>query len=327
MSDRALPVDRDRETWPRRVRAGIKSMVSRRWLRRAFQVAALLCCGIYLAASLRHLPLAALTQIRLAPLLAGIGLTIVAVFFGAGVWWLTLLGMGQPTALLSAAKMHLAANLAKYIPGYAWQLMSKAVLARDAGVPTETVGVAMAVELVQTAATGAGLALCLFPAVWSFGPLAKGQLAAVGHAAGVLVLATLSALPWALRRILLKAGQRRAASAIRAGALWAAAATMAAGWLVFGIGYWFLGVALAPLGIADLQIFCFALITSVLAGLAVIFVPGGVGVHESLMVLLLGTRLPAGPAVILALLTRLAVTLAEVAAALITRRLPSSGRS
>ena len=89
-----------------------------------------------------------------------------------------------------------------------------------------------------------------------------------------------------------------------------------AGWLLFGLAFWLLGAALAPLSGAELGLFIFTLASSIILGLAVLFVPGGLGVRESIMVFLLTSAgLPSALTVVAAALLRLAVLLAELVGA------------
>jgi uncharacterized membrane protein YbhN (UPF0104 family) len=76
-----------------------------------------------------------------------------------------------------------------------------------------------------------------------------------------------------------------------------------------------LGAALQPLPFTQVGLFTFTLAVSFLVGLAVLIVPGSIGVRESIMVMILGPALGAPLAVIIAALARLVLTLSELVSA------------
>jgi hypothetical protein len=99
------------------------------------------------------------------------------------------------------------------------------------------------------------------------------------------------------------------------GAYWTAVLVILVGWVAFGLSFWLLGAALIPIGGELLPIFIFTLAGSFLISLAILFIPGGIGVRESAMVFLLGATIGQTPAVILAALSRLVWLLCELVAA------------
>jgi uncharacterized membrane protein YbhN (UPF0104 family) len=272
--------------------------------------------ALYLGTNMAKLPPSALAQLRFGWLAAGTALIMLAVWLGTVVWWLTLRSTGQRVSWLDSAQGHLISNLAKYVPGYAWQVMGKALLTRQMGVPAEAIAVAMLVEMVQTVAAGGTLVLGLLPAGSAGASLGIAHLGDYARFGSLLILAGCIAMPWVVAALLRSGHRDSMAAAIRPEMMWATTACMLASWLVFGAGYWCLGAALAPLSLAELPLLSFVLVASVLGGLVVIFVPGGIGVRESIMVLLLGASLPAGAPAVLAILCRLVVALGEIAAAL-----------
>ncbi len=89
-------------------------------------------------------------------------------------------------------------------------------------------------------------------------------------------------------------------------------------WRFFGLSYWLLGASLTPLSYARIPLFVFTLSASLIISLLTIFVPGGIGVRESIMVFILGAQfLPAPVAVIIAALSRVVVILSELLSALL----------
>jgi uncharacterized membrane protein YbhN (UPF0104 family) len=88
---------------------------------------------------------------------------------------------------------------------------------------------------------------------------------------------------------------------------------------LFGYSFWLLGKSLITVTTDQLFIFVFTLAASFLIGLAIIIVPGSIGVRESVMVWLLGPVVGAPQAVIIAALARFTVTLSELFSAFVFR--------
>jgi uncharacterized membrane protein YbhN (UPF0104 family) len=297
--------------WLNRLCAGLTWLAGKRWLRVSIQMITLAFCAYYLATNVRNLG-SVVWQLHLGRLLGGAGFTLLSSFLGAVGWRLLLGGMGQPRPWVPAMRSHLYANLAKYMPGYAWQLMGKALLTRQLGVPADIIAVAMSFELLETVATGAALSLALVPTALLDHYLHLPWLGQTAHIGGIIILAGLAALPAALARLFRITGRGRLAQAVTPPWLWTATAVMFTGWITLGIGYWLLGAALTPLSIAALPLMCFALTFSTLVGLVVVVVPMGIGVREAVMVAVLGGSLASSTAVIQAGLFRLVVALGEL---------------
>ena len=295
----------------------LRPLAENRWLRLGLQVTVILLCLAYLGLNLRNAggQLGDL-HIRYGRLGLAWLLTTLAVYLGALGWWFTLRALGQPAGFLPSLRAHLLSNLAKYAPGYAWQLVGKAYLARGMGLTGRAVGLAMALELAQLVLAGLALSAGLLPGElvqsWPAGArLGLGPLRAFG-------LALFAGLPIAIGVLLARRGQGRAGVQLRPAMFIAATLAMLAGWLLFGYAFWLIGAALQPLPVADLPLFIFTLTASFLLGLAILIVPGSIGVRESIMVFLLSSvHLPAALAVVIAALSRVIVTLSELAGALV----------
>jgi uncharacterized membrane protein YbhN (UPF0104 family) len=87
-------------------------------------------------------------------------------------------------------------------------------------------------------------------------------------------------------------------------------------WLLYGVSLWLLARGLLPdagLGLAD-AIGVFA--ASYIAGLLFLLAPGGLGVRESVMVLMLSPGVGLANALALAAVSRIGMTVADLLAAL-----------
>lgn len=288
-----------------------------RWLRIGLQATVMLLCLFYLGLNLRNTG-SQLGELRIQFGRLGLAwlLTTTAVFLGALGWWFTLKALDQPADLLSSLRSHLLSNLAKYVPGYAWQLVGKALLTRRMGLSGRTVGLAMALELAQLVLAGLALSAVLLPKELVQGwpvlaDLGLGPLRALG-------LSVFAGLPLAAGLLLARRWRNQLGEQLRPPMFFFAMLAILAGWLLFGYAFWLIGASLHPLSVMDLPLFIFTLTASFLLGLAVLFVPGSLGVRESIMVFLLSSAsLPAAIAVVIAALSRIIVTLSELAGVLL----------
>jgi uncharacterized membrane protein YbhN (UPF0104 family) len=239
-------------------------------------------------------------------------LTILAVFLGALGWSFTLITLSQPVPIKDGIRIHLLSNLAKYIPGYAWQLIGKAYLTNLQGVSGVFVGISIITELVQMVGIGFGLALVLVPSELSiywldFLP----QLDALFlRILGAIILIT---LPIIVNTILKRTSRLPAGAEVQPLMLFYSYCSIFVGWLVFGLAFWLIGYSINQLPITFLPGFVFTLAASIIIGLAIIIVPGSIGVRESIMVFLLtGIGILAPIAVLIAVISRFMVTISEV---------------
>jgi hypothetical protein len=212
------------------------------------------------------------------------------------------------------------ANLGGYLPGYGWKHLGKALLAQRQGVPLARASSAVLIEFAGLALTRAVVALSSI----SVATLEAWGMAGVGPYLGALRGAAWLALlgaPWLLERGVAWLARRRpprgGSLAIRKGALWGAMALMCATWVLFGLGLAVLLEAVQSLSGAQFLVAIFATTTSFLASLLVFFVPAGIGVRESVLILALGNALPEATVTAGTLLSRVILILAEIGGALI----------
>ena len=293
-----------------------KKLVQNRWFRITIQVLILILCAVYLFTNLRSIRSSNLEIKFIFYLMAAsLAITVGVVFLGALGYYLTLRAFRLPIQWNKAFNIHLQSNLAKYIPGYAWQLVGKAYLTGEAGYSIRSVSLVMVVELAQLVLTGLLTAVLCLPA----GFLARFGIAInpVGwipdlRFIGVFLLVVISLAGYWVLRQSRKLVQAREIDWMR---LAGSSASMLAGWILFGFSFWLLGKALFPVTLQQLYVYVFTLSASILIGLAVVIVPASIGVRESIMVWVLGPLIGAPQAVIFAALARVIVTLSEILSA------------
>jgi uncharacterized membrane protein YbhN (UPF0104 family) len=253
-------------------------------------------------------------QVSLADLLAA------AVAAGAGMlltglsWRAVLVGLGPRLSARESLAVFTAAQLGKYVPGSVWVVAIQADLGRRHQIRTSVMALSYAVAALVALATGALLALVAMTDPHR--PLAPPVLAVVA-AAGLVLLAGL-ARPQLLNRIL-RAGARLLrrdlpSVTLSLGALARAVLWEGFGWIGLGLHVWLLARPLgAPIALLPAYVGAFAL--AFVAGLALLPLPAGLGVREGLLVVFLTPSLGAGPALTVALVSRLVLVVVDLALA------------
>lgn len=222
-------------------------------------------------------------------------------------WRAVLAGLGSEVPLVPASRIFFVGQLGKYLPGSVWPALAQMELGHQRGVPRARSVTAFALTLVVSFASGLLVAGVLLP-VADFGRYAW-LLAIVPVSLAALhprvVGPGLDKLLRLVRRPPLE--HRPDAATLAVSAAWAIA-----GWAAFGLQTYVLATALgAPAGRAALPAFGgYALAWC--AGLVVVFAPAGAGVREVVLVAALVGVLPRGDGTLLALLSRVLVTAADV---------------
>jgi glycosyltransferase 2 family protein len=273
----------------------------RQWLIRGLQGVIVLASLAYLSYNARQLQQHGATlHLDAGYLSLSALLTLLALWLGAIAWGFLLRSGGIHVPWPRVAWIHLSSNLAKYLPGYGWQLVGKAFMSRQAGVSTGTLSVLMISELLLILMSGA-----VIGAVVVYGydvvpnALWRRLILVGGCAAAGLILLLPSILPFLCQRVWnhpLRFSKLTYAYAVMA---------MAAGWLAFGLAFWLLGASLTKVLPGTLPNFIFAIVGSFWVSLIVLVVPAGIGVRESIIVLLLGPVIGPSPAVVIAIVSRL----------------------
>jgi len=241
------------------------------------------------------------------PVLASYALLIEA-------WRLLLGGWGAGLPFWGAARIWTVSNLGRYVPGKVWQIGTMAVMAQSVGVPTLAAAGAALMSTVITLASGfAVAALCgarLFAdPVWTWGALA-------------VVLAGLTMFPLALPRaaqwLARYTRREQALPPLPAVRLWIVFFTSAVAWILFGAGFHALSIGITGARVTTLWSSIAAFTGSYLLGFLAIIVPGGLVVREAgMQSMLTAAGATAGTALVLAVASRLWLTVLEIVPALL----------
>jgi glycosyltransferase 2 family protein len=217
---------------------------------------------------------------------------------------------GFPTLL----RIWSLSNAARYIPGGVWQFLTAAQLSRDAGVSGVLALTSMMVHVLLSLIAALTVSAIVLPTDLP-GPGLNliGSLPARAGLIGLAVLVVhprvingaLGLVPRLLRRDVLV---WRGSWAEGIGLLVLANVS----WLLYGAAYTLFVASLAPVGVNALLPFTAVNALSFTAGYLAVPVPGGVGVRESAMTLLLAPYLPAGVAAVVSVAARLWSIAAEL---------------
>jgi uncharacterized membrane protein YbhN (UPF0104 family) len=253
---------------------------------------------------------------RLEPWLFAVATVLLALSYGlvACLWGLAL-GRAAGTRLTAGARIWFLSNLARYVPGNLWSYVGAVELARREGVARRVTLSVMA--LTQLLWVGVALLAGL--------PVLLAERARLGRPAllGAVVVVVAAGLAALFRRQLLALARRRLRGLDLAD-LTPSAATVAllvvgyaVYWAVTGLAFATLVASMYPLDVSDVPLVVAAYAAAYAVGFLALLTPAGLGIREGVLVVALAPVLPAGPALVVALVSRLWMMLVEAAGAAI----------
>ncbi|MFI6596234.1 YbhN family protein [Nonomuraea sp. NPDC050536] len=221
-------------------------------------------------------------------------------------WRVVLAGLGSPLPLRTAGRIMFVGQLGKYIPGSVWAYAAMMDLGRDQGSPPRRTFACISLALV----INLGVAISIAAAT-----LATQQ--AVRQAWYLLLLVPViivclhpRVLTWGLNLALRIARREPLESVLPGRTVLVAVAWTALGWFVYGVH------AMLLAGRFDLYLICTGAYAFAWAsGLLTFVVPAGVGVREGAMWLVLKPLIGDGPALVVAVVSRVLFTLGDAALA------------
>jgi uncharacterized membrane protein YbhN (UPF0104 family) len=251
---------------------------------------------------------------RLRPGVFALACVLLAISYAlvACLWGLAL-RRAAGTRLAAGVRIWFLSNLARYVPGNVWSYVGAVELARREGVARRTTLAVMA--LTQVLSVGVALLVGL--------PVLLAERARLGRPAllGAVVVVAVAGLAAGFRRQLLALARRRLPG-FEPGDLTPSAGTVAllvlgyAGyWAVTGLAFATLVASLYPLAAGDVPLVVAAYAGAYAAGFLALLTPAGLGVREGVLVVALAPVLPAGPALVVALVSRVWMMLTELAGA------------
>ena len=298
--------------------------VSRRRPRWLGTAVAVVVAGFFVATLLARWREVADMKWRLAPGIFALACLLLACSYAlVAALWGEALRRAAGTRLRAGARIWFLSNLARYVPGNVWSFVGAVELARRVGVARRTTLAVMA----TTQALSVGVALLVGL------PVLLAERASLGRPAllGAAALAVAAAAAVALRGQLLGLARRRwpeldAADLVpSAGTVALLVAGYAAYWAVTGLAFAALVRSLVPLAASAVPLVVAAYAAAYAVGFLALVTPAGLGVREGVLVVALAAVMPAGPALLVALVSRLWMMLAELAGAAVAGGLLDDG--
>lgn len=246
-------------------------------------------------------------------LTASLAAVVLGMFATVKVWQHLLAAMGTRIRYRQAAQVNLVGQLGKYLPGSVWAFVLQTQLGKRYKIPRTRALITLLLSAGMTSVTALSLgALVASPLSHRWGSAAWLLLA------GPLALVTL--VPRVLTRIAnlaLKALRRRQMTEqLLSGEIARAIVWSYVSWLLFGLQLWVLTGALAKQSLSGFAITTGAFGFAMSAGFLAFILPSGVGVREAVIVAGLAPLAATGPALAIALTSRLLFTVADVGTAL-----------
>lgn len=249
-----------------------------------------------------------LQEIQIMLVLLAFGAILGALILGGLLWYFVQKALDIGLDWQMSLTVHFSSMITKYVPGYGWQYMAKAYLSRRGHGQARRIGLAMMTELGILIMGGlilAGLVAGRLGGQWVVGQyLSSWGWYLVSICAGVIGMGWVKALE--------RLGDldRNRISYV---ALTYSIIMAMIGWVVHALAVWLITRSLFPVTPDAFAQMLFALILSNIVSILVIVVPGGIGVREITLTLLLTDIMPLSLGGVIAILARLILVIAEVA--------------
>ncbi|MFI0357210.1 YbhN family protein [Actinomadura sp. 9N407] len=248
-------------------------------------------------------------------------LTLVGAFAtgvaGLFVWmlgWRTYLtGLGSPLPVRTMFRISNISQLGKYVPGKVWALVTQIEMTREHQVPRMRSFSSTMLAVATSTACGLAVAAVTLPLTsesardqyWWLFLLAPVVLAALHP----------KIVTWCLDTALKLARRPPMEHPVSLGVTLVAVAWTMLGWALFGVHLWLLCEAVGGDGAGLPFQAAGAYALAFVFGLLVFIAPGGIGAREAALVMVLGPVLPAGAPIVVAIASRVILTLADLAGA------------
>ena len=256
------------------------------------------------------------------PLLAGSLLVWANLALLLAAWTVSLRWCAQRIRYIDGARVWFTANLARFLPGAVWQFASLAVMSARYGLSAVAATATVLLEQVALLFTGLLVLAALTPAV----------LHATWWQAALVVAAVLGAVALALPRPGGRLGRwieirlpavRLLWSQLGPAQLAVFTLMLVLPWLLYGIAFRLLAMGLLDHPAGSWSDYIAAFTGSYVAGIIAVFAPAGLLVREAALVkALMAVGVGGADAVILAIASRLWLTLLELTAGALVMVLP-----
>lgn len=230
---------------------------------------------------------------------------------GMFAWRTTLRELGSPTSPGRAGQIYFVSQLGKYLPGSIWAAVAMLRLGQEAAIPRARMGYSYLLSMAFSLLTGLAIGV---PALIAYGgeylPLALATLA---------VLAVLLLWPRLLNAVLDKglrlARRGQLEQPLSGPGIARIVLLYLLAWTLGGLHLWVLATAMDPDALYSPFPSIAAFSVASTLGVLVVLAPAGAGVRDVLMALILAPVIGTGAATAVAVVSRGALTLLDVASA------------
>ena len=254
---------------------------------------------------------AALARLDVPVAAVAIVLAVPLCFLWSEGWRRILLAMGAEISASASARIWIVSSVSRYIPGGIWSYLSRGLMASEAGLRTETVVLSMYVETLLIASSSLAVGLGVFTASaqttippWS----ALIVLAVSGLLLHPCALRQLARIPGPIGRI------AREARVPPGRSIWWLFVLYCGCWLLWGVAFAVLAHAVAGFSLTQALAIGSSFVLAYFVGYVTFIVPGGAGVREGALFVLLTASLPEGQSLLLATASRLWLIACELIA-------------
>jgi hypothetical protein len=234
---------------------------------------------------------------------AGLGCMMLA-------WRSLLADLGSPLTPRVAARVMFIGQLGKYVPGAVWAVAAQVELARDHGVPRRRTASATVVAMAVTLAAGLITAAVALPLTSAHA--ARQYWWVLGFAPLLLIALYPPLLGAALDRVLRLARRPPLERRVSVAGLARCFGWSILGWAFYSLHAWLLVSDVTGRGIHVLPLAAGAYALAWSAGFVIVFFPGGLGPRELALIAALAPVMPRGSALLVAVVSRLVMTVADL---------------
>ncbi|HEX4704157.1 MAG TPA: lysylphosphatidylglycerol synthase domain-containing protein [Pseudonocardiaceae bacterium] len=228
--------------------------------------------------------------------------------------WLSIVdGLGQPIGVLRGAQINLVGALGKYVPGSVWAYLLQMELGRKAGLARSRVFTSSLIQFGVSLVVTVIFAALAIPAMFPHSSVALllYALVVVG-----LVLLHPKFLLWGANLVLRVLRRKQLDHPLRLSTVGKTLLCQTVSYVLFGVQLWIMADAIGVVhGMRGFLLCVGAVVVGLNSGVVAFVLPSGAGVRDGVIVALLITTMPYGPALALAVVSRLMFTVADMVTA------------
>jgi glycosyltransferase 2 family protein len=251
-----------------------------------------------------------LGEIKVTSLVFGLLSVLVGLLATMMCWRVLMADLGSRLSFQDVAQIFFAGQLGKYVPGSIWPVVVQAELAVERGAGRKRPVAATLVQMGLTVVTGVLISAATLPFVLTHTTL---ELVAIPILVIVAVIGTHPRVTNPSVNLLLRLIHREPLEVplswrgVLIASFW-----QAVGWILFAVPVVLVTYDLGGHGPHIIALGIGTLALSITAGFVIPFLPAGAGVREGVIAALLGTALPSGAPLTVAVVSRLLMTLGDV---------------